>query len=518
MGQRTCIQRFKWLIIGSVALVVVLAIVLGVVFGVVIPNQNSPTSSSNIDSGKDGETPDSDNGGSDPKKGTQNNVKMNVFTKPDLTKIPNDLGDFDNDAVANSYSVALKDKFDYTTKKVRGVNLGGWLVPEPFIVPSLYSNHTSKPVEDEWSLCTELGKEKCQKVLANHYNKFITEDDIKDIADAGLNHVRIPIGHWAIDIEEDEPFVYGGWKYLLRSIQWCRKYGIRVMLDFHAVPGSQNGWNHSGRAGKVRFLNPEDPDSSKNEERFLKVLKDVVTYFNKKEFRNVVTMIGVINEPNTFVTNNVKGIADFYRKSYKLIREATGDNKDLIISYHDAFKGLQTWPKELPEPTYNNIAIDAHNYVAFDPNFATAPEANVIAFPCQGWRDSFIESKGHFALTVSAEFSLAPNDCGLNLNGVGNGAKYDGTFFDAKPACPTCKCDKFINYKGFTDNYKKFLKSFVEAQMDAFEEGSGWFFWTYRTENGVNPGWDYSLGLKNGWIPKDAGKREISCAMVKNSK
>lgn len=26
------------------------------------------------------------------------------------------------------------------------------------------------------------------------------------------------------------------------SIEWGRKYGIRIFLDLHALPGSQNGW------------------------------------------------------------------------------------------------------------------------------------------------------------------------------------------------------------------------------------------------------------------------------------
>ena len=28
----------------------------------------------------------------------------------------------------------------------------------------------------------------------------------------------------------------------LFSIEWGRKYGIRIYLDLHALPGSQNGW------------------------------------------------------------------------------------------------------------------------------------------------------------------------------------------------------------------------------------------------------------------------------------
>jgi len=31
--------------------------------------------------------------------------------------------------------------------------------------------------------------------------------------------------------------------YFLKAIEWSRKYGLRINLDLHAVPGSQNGWS-----------------------------------------------------------------------------------------------------------------------------------------------------------------------------------------------------------------------------------------------------------------------------------
>jgi len=30
-------------------------------------------------------------------------------------------------------------------------------------------------------------------------------------------------------------------RYILRFFQWARKYGLRVYLDLHTAPGSQNG-------------------------------------------------------------------------------------------------------------------------------------------------------------------------------------------------------------------------------------------------------------------------------------
>ena len=73
--------------------------------------------------------------------------------------------------------------------------------------------------------------------------------------------------------EDSEPFLQKVcWEYILRVIGWARKYGIRVNLDLHAVPGSQNGewfgidedgerlmwvgvgYNHSGKLGSLNFM------------------------------------------------------------------------------------------------------------------------------------------------------------------------------------------------------------------------------------------------------------------------
>jgi len=89
-------------------------------------------------------------------------------------------------------------------RKVRGVNIGSWLVTEPWMVPSLYVGpfkaHPSTPILDEYTLCQAMGRAWCTKTLAAHYASFITEKDFAAIAAAGLNHVRIPVGYWAFDV------------------------------------------------------------------------------------------------------------------------------------------------------------------------------------------------------------------------------------------------------------------------------------------------------------------------------
>ena len=83
--------------------------------------------------------------------------------------------------------------------------------------------------------------------------------------------------------------------YFLKAIQWARKYGLRINLDFHAVPGSQNGWNHSGRFGSINLLN--GPMGCANAQRTLDYIRVLAEFISQPQYRDVVTMFGIVNEP-----------------------------------------------------------------------------------------------------------------------------------------------------------------------------------------------------------------------------
>jgi glucan 1,3-beta-glucosidase len=84
-------------------------------------------------------------------------------------------------------------------------------------------------------------------------------------------------------------------RYFLKAIQWARKYGLRINLDFHAVPGSQNGWNHSGRLGTINFLN--GPMGYANAQRSLDYIRIIAEFISQPQYKNVVTIFGIMNEP-----------------------------------------------------------------------------------------------------------------------------------------------------------------------------------------------------------------------------
>lgn len=84
--------------------------------------------------------------------------------------------------------------FNYNDEKVRGVNLGGWLVLEPWITPSLFEPWAkNQNVKDEYTYTQTLGKKEALKRLDKHWRTWITQADFQAIRKAGLNHVRIPI-------------------------------------------------------------------------------------------------------------------------------------------------------------------------------------------------------------------------------------------------------------------------------------------------------------------------------------
>jgi aryl-phospho-beta-D-glucosidase BglC (GH1 family) len=145
--------------------------------------------------------------------------------------------------------------------------------------------------------------------MTEHYQTFIvrrrcclkvradvqTELDFANIAAAGLNWVRIPMGYWAVETTSDEPYVSKvSWTYFVKAIGWARKYGLRILLDFHALPGSQNGWNHSGRAGSINWMYGVMGIS--NAQRHLEQIRSLVEYISQPGIKEVVPMMSLVNE------------------------------------------------------------------------------------------------------------------------------------------------------------------------------------------------------------------------------
>ena len=90
--------------------------------------------------------------------------------------------------------------------KVSGPALGGWLVIEPWVTPSLFyqflgTDEKYKSVDetaahtamDAYSFCTVLGDDEANRQLRLHWAAWVRDEDIKAIAAAGANVIRVPV-------------------------------------------------------------------------------------------------------------------------------------------------------------------------------------------------------------------------------------------------------------------------------------------------------------------------------------
>ncbi|KAL0947441.1 hypothetical protein HGRIS_013549 [Hohenbuehelia grisea] len=425
---------------------------------------------------------------------------------------------FNNGARAQAHTPALNETFRYGIDRIRGVNLGGWLNTEPFISPAIYEKYSSAspPVVDEWSLSVAMRADAAGggiDQMEEHYRTFITEKDFAEIAGAGLNYVRIPIGYWAVETKQDEPFLAKtSWTYFLKAIKWSRKYGLRINLDLHAIPGSQNVWNHSGRQGRVNFL--KGPMGYANAQRALDIIRVLAEFISQDQYKDVVTMFGILNEPQETEVGH-DSLSRFYMEAYKIVRTASGvgEGKGPIISFHDGFSPRGDWAGFIPNA--DRIALDSHPYIAFNGQ-SDSPMSSYANVPCRNWGASFNASMGEFGLTTAGEWSNAVTDCGLFLNGVGDGVRYEGTH-SASGSPRVGSCERWTDWAKYSTSMKRDIMQFTMASMDAFQN---YFFWTWKigpslvTGKVETPAWSYQLGLINGWMPTDPRQADGVCGNI----
>jgi glucan 1,3-beta-glucosidase len=81
---------------------------------------------------------------------------------------------FNNNAQANSWTPPLNTSWTWGKDRVYGVNLGGWLVMEPFIRPDIYQRYPG--AVDEFTLSTLMAADTANGGLAQletHYDTFV---------------------------------------------------------------------------------------------------------------------------------------------------------------------------------------------------------------------------------------------------------------------------------------------------------------------------------------------------------
>ena len=113
----------------------------------------------------------------------------------------------DGTIYSNHECPAQPDNVKLNKFHFRGAALGGWLVLEPWITPSLFYQFLGASQKwgdeapfhvglDTMSFCSALGPVEANKQLRRHWKTWITEQQIIDLRALGTDTVRIPVGDW----------------------------------------------------------------------------------------------------------------------------------------------------------------------------------------------------------------------------------------------------------------------------------------------------------------------------------
>ncbi|KAI5966487.1 exgA [Candida pseudojiufengensis] len=387
------------------------------------------------------------------------------------------------------------DAWDYQNDIVRGVNLGGWFVLEPYIKPSLFGTWLfpqNTPV-DEYHFTKQLGKTAALQVLKQHWASWYTEADFEQMSYLGLNVVRIPIGYWAFQLLDNDPYVQGQVEYLDKALQWSRNHNIKVWIDLHGAPGSQNGFDNSGLRDTL------DWQKGNNVQITLNVLQKIFEKYGSSNYQDVVIGIELLNEP-LGPALNLDQIKDFYNKGYSNLRQ-TGSSTPVII--HDAFQPAGYWDNTLQVSQGAwSVVVDHHHYQVFSPGELERDINDHVSVACNwGW-----DAKKESHWSIVGEWSAALTDCATWLNGVGRGARYEGQY-DNSPWIGSCSDINIEDIRNWPSDYKTNVRKYIEAQLDAFEFNGGWIFWNWKTETAGE--WDFQKLTAAGLFPQPLNNRQF---------
>ena len=365
--------------------------------------------------------------------------------------------------------------------KLRGVNLGGWLVLEKWITPSLFMGLQAV---DETSYCVELGEAEAFLRLHRHWNTFIIRDDFAWLQRAGINAVRLPVGHWLFGRdypyhpsygESRYPYAVGGLAIVDQVFQWASEFGLQVVLDLHAAPGCQNGFDNGGILGVCEWHTKEE---------YIQYSLEVLERLAER-YKDQPALHGIqaLNEPSWEIPTEL--LKRYTLEAYHRIRRHCPPEKVTVV-FHDGFRSFREYAGFLQEPEFCNVAIDIHRYQCFAPddiNLDIFGHIRKSAVDLRVEADEIIRESGY--QVYCGEWSL-----GLDLKMVSLWAE-----------------EPFNHNRTAMDEFQlsAAYRGYASTQLLSFEKYAGWFFWTYRTE--TRPDWSYRDCVEQGFFP-DMGRPE----------
>ncbi|KAJ4796520.1 hypothetical protein LUZ62_047766 [Rhynchospora pubera] len=315
--------------------------------------------------------------------------------------------------------------------------------------PSVFEIKSVGQLQGEFQITNGYGTEAATPILRNHWSTYIVEDDFRSIASSGLNAVRIPVGWWiASDPNPPKPFVGGSLQALDNAFTWAEKYNLKVIVDLHAAPGSQNGFEHSAsRDGKQEWGTTDE-----NIKQTVNVIDFLSSRYAK---RRGLLAIELINEPLA-PGATLDSLKKYYQAGYNAVRKHT-PNAYVIMSNR-----LSAQSTELLQfaSGFQKSVLDVHYYNLFSSVFTS--------------------------MTVQENIDYINNNRSTDLStvSVANG--------------PLVFVGEWTAEWDVNGAAKEDYQRFAQAQLDVYGRATfGWAYWTWQN---VNNHWSMKYMIENGYI------------------
>ncbi|KAF7839978.1 putative glucan 1,3-beta-glucosidase A [Senna tora] len=311
--------------------------------------------------------------------------------------------------------------------------------------PSVFRLTIVRTLQGEYQITNGYGLDRAAQVLRDHRNTYVTEEDFQFMSQNGLSAVRIPVGWWiAQDPSPPKPFVGGSLAALDNAFTWAQNHGMKVIVDLHAVQGSQNGNEHSGaRDGYVEWGDSYIPDTV------------AVIDFLAQRYGNRESLGGIelMNEPQGV---NLDSLKKYYQQAYDAVRRHS-QSAYVIMS-----NPLDQDSKVLLQFAggFNQVVIDIHYYNLYSDIFNS--------------------------MNVQQNIDYINNQRASDLNGLTttNGPL---TFIGEWSA-------EWMVQGASKEDYQRY----AEAQQNVYSRATfGWAYWTYKCQYNH---WSLKWMIENGYI------------------
>lgn len=210
---------------------------------------------------------------------------------------------------------------------LRGTNCGNYMVREPYMMNT--GGNLDRQFKFDKMIADICGEDKVMEFDRLWMDNQFGEEDMKFIADHGLNCLRVPMHYkyFTLPIEKEpvagqQTWLDEGFKRVDAMCEWAEKYGILLILDMHACPGGQS----SGDICDYDSSKPSLWESKANRTKLIALWRKLAERYKSQK---CVAAYDLINETNWTLANNNQMLWDLTKAIIKAIREV--DTNHIVI-------------------------------------------------------------------------------------------------------------------------------------------------------------------------------------------